>query len=130
MDIFELGLGHMFLVGHDHIARDLGQVGAERFQQRHESQIHEHVFVFRMVDHINDLLVKKPWIYGVANRAHAGDGEVKLEMAIVVPGDGGDTVAPVDAEARHRLGQLLRAPVRIGQCIAVDRPLRRARDNL
>ena len=59
-----------------------------------------------MIDHIDNLFVKQPWIYGVANGAHAGNAKIKLEMAVPVPGDGGDTVACYHAEFGQRLGLL------------------------
>ena len=43
------------------------------------------------------------------HRAHAGNGEVRLQVLGVVPAEGGDPVAGLDAQAPQRGRQLLSA---------------------
>jgi hypothetical protein len=45
----------------------------------------------------------------VHHRAHAGNGEVRLLVLLGVPGEGGDPVAGLDAEAAQASRQLIRA---------------------
>ena len=55
----------------------------------------------------------------VHHRAHAGDGEVRLLVLLVIPAEGGDPVALPDAQAAQAGRQLFRA---VGQRAELDAP--------
>src|SRR5665213_4267405 len=59
----------------------------------------------------------------VQHRPDAGDAVIKLEMAVRVPGEGGDAIAELDTQPRQRVGNLLRPRLRLGVIIAMNRPL-------
>ena len=59
-----------------------------------------------MVDDVDDLLGEQPGVDRMADRSHTGDTEVKLHVAVAVPCQRGDAVAPLDPELGQRVGQL------------------------
>ena len=63
-------------------------------------EVEEHGLVLGVVDDEHDLIVEEARIDGVADRAHAGDGIIEFEMAMVVPGERRDAIALRDAEPR------------------------------
>ena len=75
-----------------------------------------------MVDDVGDLLVEQPRVDGVADRAHAGDGVVELEVAIAVPGQRADPVAWRDAQPLEHPGEPAGTPLRLAVGVAVPRP--------
>ena len=63
--------------------------------------------VLGVVDDVGQLLGREPDVQRVQHRPHAGDGEVGLQVALVVPAEGADPVALLDAEAGQGRRQLL-----------------------
>src|SRR6185312_9213355 len=59
-------------------------------------------------------------VEGVEDGAHAGGGEVELEMAVGVPAEGGDAVAGVDAEVFEGAGEAVDARAEVGVGVAVE----------
>lgn len=49
-------------------------------------------------------------IDGVQHRAHAGHGEIKLEVTVRVPGQRGDAFAALDADPGEEVGEPARRP--------------------
>jgi hypothetical protein len=90
-------------------------------QQRQDQRIHEQQPVACMVEYVGDLLWKQARIYRVDHGAHAGDGVIKLEVAVIVPGQGGDTVAGPDPVPGQRRGQPAGARKGIAVAIPVAR---------
>ena len=78
-------------------------------EQRASSVVDEDHRVLGVVRDERDLFGEEADVQGVEHRAHAGDGEVELEMAVVVPREGGDAVAGPHAEAVERRGEPRRA---------------------
>ena len=63
--------------------------------------------VLGVVDDVGQLLGREPDVERVQHGPHAGDGEIGLEVALVVPAEGADAVARLDAEPGQGGGQLL-----------------------
>lgn len=62
--------------------------------------------VLGMVDDPGDLLGVQPWVERMQHAATAADTEIKLEMAVAVPCQGGNTVALAYVPVVKRLGNL------------------------
>jgi hypothetical protein len=62
----------------------------------------------------------EPEVEGVEHRAHQRDGEVGLEMAVVIPAEGRDAIAGADAEGVKRPGKAAGALQALGVRGAVD----------
>ena len=127
--IGQIRLRHVGAIGHRHPALDALARRGELLGERRERQVEEDVAVFRVVDDEHQLLGKKPRIDGVDHGAHSGDAVVELEVAEAVPGERADALALSHAQPRERLGEALRAPVRLAVRIPVDRTLDGARDD-
>ena len=76
-------------------------------QQRNEGGVDDDAAVLGVVDDIGQLLGRQPDVQRVQDRSHAGDGEVGLEVALVVPAEGADAVTRLDAEPGQGGGQPL-----------------------
>ena len=76
-------------------------------QQRNERGIDDDAAVLGVVDDIRQLLGREPDVERVQHRPHAGDGEIRLEVALVVPAEGADAAIRPDAEPGEGGGQLL-----------------------
>jgi hypothetical protein len=73
-----------------------------------------------VVGDVGDLLGEQARVDGVADRGHARDGVVELEMPVGVPGQGADPVFGLDAKRQQRTRQLRRErAMRIGIGVAV-----------
>ena len=79
-----------------------------------------------MVDDIGDLIGEQARIDGVADGAHAGNGEIQFEMPVGVPGQSRHPIAVNHAEGRQGMRQLADSIVGVRIGVAVDRPLHRA----
>ena len=60
-----------------------------------------------MVDDVGQLVGREPDVERVEHRPHAGDGEIGLEVSLVVPAEGPHPVTLLDAEAGQGRSQLL-----------------------
>ncbi len=58
-----------------------------------------------VVDDMGEVFGKKAHIDGMQNRAAAGYGEIKLQVAVGVPGQGTDRVPPFYAQGPQNVGQ-------------------------
>ncbi len=119
----------MRAVGHRHPALHLRAVRLELGDERRKGEIEEDVFILGVIDDVDDLLGEEPRIDGVADRAHAGDGEIDLEMAEAVPGERADAIRLFDAEPDQRVGEPPGARMRVAIGVTVDRPFDRAGDD-
>ncbi len=69
--------------------------------------VHDDDPVLCVVDHVGELLGEEPQVEGVEDRTHRRDGEVGLEMGLVVPEEGADPVGVADPEPPECPGQPL-----------------------
>src|SRR5258708_34529785 len=58
--------------------------------------------IFGVSGNISYLFWEQPGIDRMTNRADGGDGEVRFEMAMVIPGKGRHTIAALDAASQQR----------------------------
>ena len=83
------------------------QVVLDARQQRNERGVDDDAAVLGVVDDVGQLLGREPDVQRVQHRSHAGDGEIRLEVALVVPAEGADAVTRLDAEPGQGGGQPL-----------------------
>ena len=76
-------------------------------QQRDERGVDDDAAVLGVVDDVGQLLGREPDVERVQHRSHGGDGEIRLEVALVVPAEGADAVTLLDAQPGQGGGQLL-----------------------
>ena len=81
----------------------------DRREDRRQAGVGDYHGVLGVADDVADLLRRQPDVDGVHHRAHAGNGEVRLLVLLVVPGEGGDPVAALDAQPAQAGCQLIRA---------------------
>jgi hypothetical protein len=98
--------------------------------QAGEVHVEEDDAVVGVVGDVGNLLGEQARIDGVADRGHARDGEIDLEMAMGVPGQRADAVLGLDTERLQHPHQLARAAVGILVGIAVGAPDRQAGNDL
>ena len=103
--------------------------GQDRPEDRREAGIGEYYGILGMADDVADLLRRQPDVDGVHHRAHAGNGEVRFLVLLVIPAEGGDPVARLDAQAAQAGRQLIRA-FRQGPELDAARPVGLAGDDL
>ena len=65
----------------------------------------------------------------VKNTPGSADAEVQLQMAVAVPGQGGDAVAELQLECIQRIGNLARAHSHLFVGVAMDIAFHPARDD-
>ena len=91
------------VVGHDHVPH--------AWRQRHPAEAREqraidHQYaVARVPQQQCDRVARETRIDGVQDRAHAGHGEIELEVMLRIPGECRDTIAAPDAESFQAIGE-------------------------
>ena len=90
-------------------------------QQRNERGVDDDAAVLGVVDDVGQLLGREPDVEGVQHRAHGGNGEVRLEVALVVPAERADAVPRLDAQPGQGGGELL-GPVATSVKVALRLP--------
>jgi hypothetical protein len=68
-------------------------------------------------------------IEGVADRAITRNAIIDLKVPVAVPGQRGNTVSALDPQPGERICQTLRAQVRVGVAVAMQRPFDAPTDN-
>ena len=94
-------------VAHDHVVLHARQVRRELRQRRHQRAVDDDDLVFRVVHDVGELVGEQADVERVEHAAHAGNGEVRLEMLLGVPREGRDPITRLDAEAAQRPRQLV-----------------------
>ena len=110
----------MRAVGHGHDVANARQLGQQLLDRGQQVEVDEQELVLGVIDDVDDLLGEQARVDGVADRTHAGDAVIQLEMPVAVPGQGADAVARLDAQRRERLRHLLRPHPGISVGIAVE----------
>jgi hypothetical protein len=100
---------------------DGGQPGRDLREQRQHRAVDDDDLVAGVVDDVLELLGEQPQVQRVHHRAHGRDGEVGLEVLLVVPHERADAVALLDTERRQRTGE----PGGAGSHLGVRRAPRR-----
>ena len=72
----------------------------------------------------------QPEVERVEDVAGAGDPEIGLEVLVVVPAEGGDAVARLEAEPLQRHRELPGALAEVGERVGVEAPVRHPRHDL
>ncbi len=68
-------------------------------EQRRDRTVDDDDLVLGVVDHVGQLLGEQPDVEGVQHSPHGGNRQVRLEVLLVVPGEGADPVVVADTEA-------------------------------
>ncbi len=82
--------------------RELRRYGPD---DRQERRVDEHDAIPGVVRHVHQLLARQADVERVEHSAHARDGEVRLEVLLVVPHERADRIARADPEAAERGGE-------------------------
>ena len=103
------------VVHHDDVADGLELVD-ERPEQADQRPVDEDHLVLGVVDDVDELLGEQPDVQRVQHPAGARDGEVELEVAGRVPGEGGHPAVVADAEVVEHAAEPAGAlgPVAVG----------------
>jgi len=117
--VLQGSLRHVLCIGQHHILLYGGQLLLQVFQQGQEEGVYKYQFVLCMIDNVVHLFREQARIDGVANSPGAGDRVVQFEVTVVVPGQGGDTIAFAYTGRRQRVGQLPGSAEGIGIGVAV-----------
>ena len=123
-------LRQAIVIGHRHPVLDTFALRCELLDQSAKAEIEEHDLVLGMPDDVGELIVEKPRIDRMRDRAHAGNRVIKFEVTIAIPGKRRDPVARLDTEPRQGAGEAPRTRVRIAIGVAMDRPLDGPRHDL
>ena len=97
--------GRGYGAAHENDGADGGGSGEDCFEQGGEAGVGADDHAAGVVEDVDDVVGGEAGVHGVDDGAHAGDGVVELEMALAVPGEGGDTVALGDAEGLESAGE-------------------------
>ena len=140
--------GHQRLVGLDpadplqvHRAQRVGitqrhpvpHAGARRrngAHQRRERGVEQHHLVVGVVDDVGQLLGVQARVAGVHDHAAARHGVVRLQVAVVVPGQRPHHAAGAQAQRLQSVGKLPGAPGHVGKPVAVQAAVGVARNDL
>ena len=123
--VVELDAGH-FLGGfgvfaaQQHHVLQVFQLVLDRRDQRQEGLVDEQDAVLGVVEDIHQLFREQARVDGVAHQAGTGHTEIGFQVAVVVPGQGGDPVALFQAQAQQRRTQLAGPPFHFAPVGAVE----------
>ena len=92
-------------LAHQNKGRPLLQLIHHLGQQGDQRSIDQDHVVFRVIDHIAELLGEQPNVQGVEHRAHARYGKVGFEMLLVVPLKSSHAITGLHPQAVQRSGQ-------------------------
>ena len=92
-------------VANDDPRLDRRELRRHRPDDRQERRVDEHDAIPGVVRHIHQLLARQADVERVEHSAHARDGEVRLEVLLVVPHERADGIARADPEAAERGGE-------------------------
>src|SRR6267143_2397945 len=106
-------------IGHDDELLDALQILRHALQRRYQRGVDEDHLVVGVVDHELEMLGEEARIQGMEHGAGAGNSEVELEVAVVVPGQGADPIPGGDAQLRKRVRQLGDPAPEVGIGVAV-----------
>jgi hypothetical protein len=101
----QLGVAHG-VTQHDHVL-ELFEVGGHLLDDRQELGVDEDGASMGVAEHVTQIVGRHPHIGGVDHPAGTGDGEVRLEVTVVVPRQGGDPTSSIVAEPVERVHELL-----------------------
>ena len=104
--------------------------GGDLDDQRHEGQVGEQHGIAGMGDDVADVVRRQARVHGMANRPHARDRPIQLQVPIAVPGHGGDAVAVLHAKPRQHVGEAARSRLDRGIIGAVKARLGNPGDQL
>ena len=116
-------LWQMRAVGHRHPGADRRHPRGELGHLAGEADIEEQHAVLGVIGHPDDLVVGKPGIDGVQDRADPGDREIELEVPVRRPRQRRHPVARLHPHGHQAIGHPPGAGERVGIAIAMDRPL-------
>ena len=110
------------LVGehHERVQRRAEPPG-EPGDERQELRVDEKVGGAALAQDEGDLLGVEPGVHRVAHRAEAGHGIVRLQVAVIAPGQRGDPLARPDAAGEKRVGEAGGALGDVGIAVAHPR---------
>ena len=113
----------MCAVGQNDEAFDRLTLLGDGIDDRRKRHVEKHVLGLGVVQHPGDLIGREARIDGVDDRADAGNGIVKLQMPVRIPGDRGDTVARLHFQRPgQHVGKAFGPRMAVLPAIAVDLP--------
>ena len=74
-----------------------------------------------LINDVFNLLRKQAWVDGVGNITTGTNTVIRLEMAVIIPGQGGDATTVLQSPTRYHIGQLPGAPNSVLVGVAVTR---------
>ena len=104
-------------------------MGMQCLHQRQKRHVKAQHLVFGVVGDPCQLLGVQARVHGVQHAARATHTKVQLQMAVTVPGQGGDACALRHLLGIECVGHLTRAAGHIGPGVTVDVALHAARNN-
>ena len=125
-----IGIRHMLPGRHNHPALNPRALAGDALNQGPKIGVEKHVAILGVVDDVDNLLGKQPWIDGVTNKSRAGRTVVGFHVPVVVPCQGGDAVTALQLPALHRVSQLASACKALTIGIAMTGVISGNRDNL
>ena len=84
-------------------------------QERDQRGVDDDEAVLGMVDDVGQLLGREPDVEGVQDGPHGRDGEIGLQVTLIVPAERADPVPRLDPEAGEGGRQLLRPGCHLGE---------------
>ena len=104
------------VAGADHdVMRHIGQRARHFGEHRNQRAVDDDDPIVGVIDHEGELLGKQPDVEGMHHRPHGRDGQVALQVLLVIPGEGANPLVAADAERAQCVGQLCRPPAYIGK---------------
>ncbi len=131
LPVVRVGGGEQVLVvvlDDDHVL-DL-RLGFELVETGEQRPVDDHRLVARVRRDVREVGRVEAEVERVQDKAAAGNAEVALVVHVVVPGEGRDAVARLEAEVLEGNGELLRPAHRLADRVAVEALVRHPRDDL
>ena len=113
-----------------HPVFDLRAGRGDGLDQRGKGGVKQHHFVVGVVDDVSQLFGVQARVAGVHHHAAARHGVIRLQVAVVVPGNRPHHAARAQAQLLQCVGQLLCAACHVGKTVTVQRTLCFARNDV
>ena len=101
----------------------------ELCEQRQQAIVDDEKAILGVMGDPRDLFRREAQVERVRHAAGGRNPEVAFEMRVVIPAERGDAVALLQSRRQQRRRQLARAPVEIGEAVAMQRLVRQAADD-
>ena len=96
----------MLSIGENYEPFHTSKLSGHGLEQGHKSEVDKYVLVLGMVDDVDDLVVRKTRVDGMANRTDTRDRIIELKMPIPVPRQGRNSIVLIYAQPGECVGEL------------------------